>query len=87
MTDLSTLELQHGHADGQEQHDPRYGGHEAEVYVGFQQIPATGKDTPQRSGGHSQRQTVADISQQHGHTLHGPDNAWKIKNKLFNITY
>lgn len=74
-TGLSAFELQHGHADGQEQHDPRNGGHETQVHVGFQQVPAAGEDAPQRCRGHGQRQTVADVPQQDRHALHRPDDA------------
>jgi len=72
---LSALELQHGHADGQEQHDPRNGGHETQVHVGFQQVPAASEDAPQGRRGHGQRQTVADVPQQDRHALHRPDDA------------
>lgn len=72
---LAALELEHGHADGQEQHYPRDGGHEAQVHVRFQQVPAAGQYAPQRRRGHGQRQTVADVPQQHGHALHRPDDA------------
>lgn len=51
----AALELEHGHADGQEQHYPRDCGHEAQVHVGFQQVPATGQYAPQRRRGHGQR--------------------------------
>lgn len=44
---LSAFELQYGHTDGQEQRDPRDGGHEAQVHVGFEQVPAAGQYAPQ----------------------------------------
>lgn len=71
---LTAFELQHGHADGQEQHYPRDGGHEAQVHVRLQQVPATSQYAPQRSRGHGQRQTVAHVPQQHRHSLHRPDD-------------
>lgn len=72
--DLTALELQHGHANGEEQHYPRYGGYEAQVNVRFQQVPAPSQYAPQGRRRHGQRQTVTDVPQQNRHTFHRPDD-------------
>lgn len=48
----ASLHLEHDHADGEEEHDPHDGRHEAHVDVVLVQAPAPGQHATQRRGRH-----------------------------------
>lgn len=81
----TSLHLEHDHADGEEEHDPHDGRHEAHVDVVLVQAPAPGQHATQRRGRHRQRQTLADVAQHRRHALHRPNYTWKIAKKNIKI--
>lgn len=81
MGGLTSLEFEHHHTDGQEEHDPGDSRDETQVDIGFHEVPASCEDTPEGRGGHGEGQTQTDVSQDDWHTFHGPDDTWEQTNK------